>query len=135
MFDMHLERTPYETDACVEYALIPEGLRRTLKLDQGVPAGCRADDPGMAVTHVNLFHLWNDHHGLEGQWQFPPGPPSGPIIAATVIVEGDKVHAAVRYATGKCSEWWTHDLIAGAPMCETPAEGGDPCVTPPCTRG
>jgi hypothetical protein len=134
-FEMFFRRSPYDGPACVEYALIPEGKRRTLALAPGVPDGCRADDPGPSpITHVNFFAIFNDGLGLSEPWQIPPGPPQGELVSATLEVRGDEAYAAVRFGppTGKCSETYRRSLVPVNTACETPPRGGERCQGEPC---
>ena len=132
-FELHFRREPDVEPACVDYALIPEGIRRTLVLDNGQTYGCRRDNVGEAViTHVNLFALSNPPFRLEEPWLFPlAGPPKPPLIGATVDVLHDEIRAVVRYADGTCSETWKHKLGQQGPDCE-PTAPGMPCQQEPC---
>jgi hypothetical protein len=132
-FELFYQRSPSEGPACAEYALIPEGMRRTLQLSPGVANGCRRDEIQSRISHINFFNIFNEPWGHQAQWQLPPGASNEVIVAATLVVEGDRAYCAVRYESGKCSEWWEKRLDNGKP-CETRAAGGKPCQGKPCPR-
>src|SRR5262245_21528250 len=70
-FTMTLWREIFDQDACIEYALIPEGKRRVLQLRPHQQADARTDVVDVDITRVNVFSLQNNQRVHIKDWQFP----------------------------------------------------------------
>lgn len=94
VIEIELSRGDPTGRACLEYSYIPQGLRRTLWLNPGIPMDRRPDSlpPGLHPTHVHIHTLDNHQQTSTATWQLPPGP-AHPSPIADVSVHLDLVRA------------------------------------------